>query len=58
MCGSCWAFGTVANIEGARVVQGKDKLLSLSEQQLVDCDHVDQGCEGGLPSNVYINPSL
>lgn len=54
-CGSCWAFATVANIEGASVVQAKNKLLSLSEQELVDCDTKtgDQGCNGGLPENAY-----
>jgi len=52
-CGSCWAFATVANIEGAGFVTNK-KLLSLSEQELVDCDKgQDQGCQGGLPSNAY-----
>jgi len=53
-CGSCWAFATVASIEGAGFVANK-KLLSLSEQELVDCDTKfgDQGCQGGLPSNAY-----
>jgi len=53
-CGSCWAFATVANIEGAGFVEN-NKLLSLSEQELVDCDKKtgDVGCKGGLPSNAY-----
>jgi len=53
-CGSCWAFATVANIEGAGFVENK-KLLSLSEQDLVDCDKAtgNTGCQGGLPSNAY-----
>ena len=57
-CGSCWAFSTVANLEGAYFV-AHNILPKLSDQQLVDCDHgcmvidgelcCNQGCNGGLP---------
>jgi len=50
-CGSCWAFSTVANVEGVGAIAGKLQLLS--EQQLVDCDSSDGGCQGGLPSNAF-----
>ncbi|AAR28838.1 cathepsin [Leucania separata nucleopolyhedrovirus] len=47
VCGSCWAFASVANIESQYAIR-HDRLLDLSEQQLVDCDQIDQGCSGGL----------
>ncbi|KAM4748061.1 cathepsin S-like [Rhinophrynus dorsalis] len=48
LCGSCWAFATVGVIESRYCIQ-TDELLDFSEQQLVDCDHDDSGCCGGLP---------
>lgn len=51
-CGSCWAFGTIAAIEGQYFMEDKT-LRSFSEEELVDCDHVDEGCNGGLQENAF-----
>jgi C1A family cysteine protease len=51
-CGSCWSFSTTGALEGAAVVAGR-KLVSLSEQNILDCDKGGHKCQGGSMEQAF-----
>merc|ERR1719230_1043750 len=56
-CGSCWAESAVGNIESrwflARNASGLKAPVSLSVQQVIECDAHDDACYGGYPKGAY-----
>lgn len=48
----CWAFSTVAAVEGITQIKN-GQLISLSEQQLLDYDQNNRGCDGGFMPTTF-----
>lgn len=46
-CAGCWAFCAAANIEGQLSIQRRQS-ISISAQQMIDCDGGNNGCNGGM----------
>uniref|UniRef100_A0A6I8PSF6 Cathepsin W n=1 Tax=Xenopus tropicalis TaxID=8364 RepID=A0A6I8PSF6_XENTR len=51
-CHSCWAFAAVANIEAQWAILGQT--ISLSEQQVIDCNTCRNGCSGGYAWDAFM----
>jgi len=47
-CGSCWAFGATEALEDRFCKLGLDENIQFSAQDLVSCNTLNFGCDGGI----------
>jgi len=52
-CGSCWAFSATSAVESGLAIHLNKPVVKLAEQELVDCEKTDDGCEGGLMDHAF-----
>jgi len=54
-CGSCWAFAASEVLSDRLCIASEGKIMAnLSPQDLVSCDYLDLGCNGGIPVMSWI----
>ena len=51
-CGSCFAFAVAGAVESQIAIK-ENQLLDLSEQQILDCDMSNYGCNGGMEYETF-----
>ncbi len=51
-CGSCWAFAAVAEME-SKINIYYNRIVDLSEQQIISCNPYGSGCGGGWAGSAY-----
>jgi len=56
-CRSCWAFASIAAVEGA-IKKCNGTELDLSEQDLVSCWPLSNGCDGSWPNPLFVGSGL
>lgn len=55
-CGSCWAESAVGAVESAWYLANKETMkapVTLSTEQVIECDSHDNACYGGFPSGAF-----
>lgn len=59
-CGSCWAFASIASVEGQMAIK-KKSYEKLSEQEIIECatyDGILRGCNGGWEFLTYFHAQV